>query len=420
MSMDSSRLQISLEEGERWRRTLSITIPGDLVKAERAAALRKISSQVRLPGFRAGKVPSSVIEKRFGATLDREMMDRVIGEAYRGVLQERDLRPISEGEVSAVEFKEDQSLAFNVSFDIAPALDLRQLDGFEVRRERMNVGDEEIQRVLERLREQQGTWVPQEAGQPEEGNQVSVRIHRLDEEGGRPRAYEFVLGRSEAIPEVEAAIRSLEPGQDGEFTVTFPEDFPDEARRGEQDRLQIFLDGRKELELPEVDDAFASTVGDFETLDQLRERIRSDLEEEADEAAEGSVRSQILAQLVERNPFDVPVSMIDQYIHSLLGEEQSLTADQRAEARAQLGDQAERAVKRFLIIDELARTHSLQASPDEVDARIEQIATRSSSSPGEVYSRLQRSGRLERLEQEITEDKVFERLKAGSTLVDAG
>lgn len=419
MSMDPSRLQVSLEDGERWRRTLSITIPADIVKAERAAAVRKLSSRVRLPGFRSGKIPASVIEKRFGPSLDQELLDRVIGEAYRGVLDDRELRPISEGEVSDVDYQRDADLSFQISFDVAPTVELSRTSGFKVERKRMTVGEEQIEKVLTRLREQQGTWVPMESGMPEDGDKVSVRIQRLEVEGDEPRAYEFVLGKSEAIPEVEKAIGTLAPGEEGEFTVTFPEDFPTEEQRGETDRLRIFLDARKTLEVPELDDAFAAQVGDFETLDALRERIRSDLEEEADEEAEGAVRGRLLDELLAANPFQVPVSMIDQYIQSILGEEQKLGPEQMEEARTQLGDQAEMAVKRFLVIEDLARSRGLRASPEEVDARVEEIAERSKTPPGEVYARLQRTGRLERLEQELTEDKVFEFLKSESTIVDA-
>ena len=418
MSLDPSRLQVSLEEGERWRRTLSITIPADLVKAERAAAVRKLSTRVRLPGFRSGKVPGSVIEKRFGPTLNQELLDRVIGEAYRGVLEERELRPISEGDVSGVDYKRDEDLSFQVSFDVAPTFELANITGFKVERKQMNVGEEEVEKVLTRLREQHGTWVPVETGSPQEGDKVAVRIQRLEVKGDVPRAYDFVLGRSEAIPDVEKAIRTLAPGEDGEFTVTFPEDFPNEEQRGLTDRLRIFLDSRKEMELPDMDEAFVAQVGDFETMEALRERVRNDLEEEAREEVEGALRGSLLEELLGANPFHVPVSMIDKYIQSILGEEQKLTPDQMAEARTQLGTQAEVAVKRFLVIEELSRSRDLRATPEEVDTRVEEIAERSKTPPADVYARLQRSGRLERLEQELTENKVFEFLKSESTIVD--
>jgi trigger factor len=422
MSIDVSRLQVSLEEGERWRRTLNITIPADLIREERQSAIRKLSSRIDLKGFRKGRVPASVVERQFGPAVDQELVDRVVGEAYRGVLHDQDLRPISEGEVEDVEYERDQDLTFKVSFDVAPEIELARVGGFQVERPRIQVGDEEVEKVLERLREQKGTWRPVEEGSPEDGDLVSVRIQRLAEEGDEPRPYEFTLGEGEAIPDVEEAIRTLEVGGEGDYTIAFPDDFPNEERRGDTDELRIFLDGRKVLERPELDDAFAASVGDFESLDDLRARVREDLEKEAAEEAEAAVRGALLDQIMAANPFAVPRSMIDQYLRGAVGQgdEGEFTEDQMAELREQLGGRAEHAVKRFLIIDELARSRELKATEDELDERIEAIAERNDVDPGEVYARLQTSGRLEQLEREITERKVFEFLKSESTITDAG
>lgn len=419
MPMDVSSLQVSLEEGERWKRTLSITVPSEIVQAERQAAVRKLSGQIRLPGFRAGKVPAGVIEKRFGPAINQELVDRVVGEAYREVLRDRDLRPISEGDVSKVDFDGTSDLTFEVSFDVAPDLPLERTSGFAVTRPSFTVGDAEVDQVLDRVREQHGTWVPTESGSPASGDRVSVRIQRLVDEDDEPRPYEFQLGKEEAIPEIEAAIQTLEVGGEGDFTVTFPEDFPTEEKRGTSDELRIFLDGYKTLELPEVTDAFAAEVGDFETVDALRTRIMEDLRKEAEEEAEAAVRGQLLEQLLAANPFDVPDSMIDQYIRSMIGNEQELLPEQMAEARTQLGDQAGHAVKRFLLVEEFARKFELAATEDEVDERIEEMATRAGTDPGDLYARLQKAGRIERMEREITEQKVFDALKAESTITEA-
>ncbi len=420
MSIDVSKLQVSMEEGERWRRTLNITVPAELVSRERQAAVRKLSSRIQLPGFRSGKVPASVVEKRFGPALNQELLDRVIGDAYKGVLEDQDLRPISEGEIGDVDYEPDADLTFNVSFDVAPKVELTRLTDFQVERPQIEVGEEDVEKVLERLREQQGTWKPVEEGTPEEGNLVSVRIQRLQDEGDEPRPYEFTLGKDEAIPDVEEAIRSLQVGESGDFTVTFPDDFPNEERRGDADELRIFLDSRKEQELPEVDDAFAATVGEFESLDELKTRIREDLEKEASDEVESAVRGRLLEQVTAANPFQVPQSMIDQYIRSAMGEERELSDEELAEAREQVGPQAEIAVKRFILIEEIAREKELQATADEVDERIEEIAERTDSGPGEIYARLQKAGQLERMEREITERKVFDFLKSESTITDEG
>ncbi len=419
MTIDITRVQVSLEEGERWRRTLNVTIPADIVGAERQAAIRKLSSRLKLPGFREGKIPPKVVEKRFGPAVDQELVDRVIGEAYRGVLDREGLRPISEGEVQEIDFRPEADLTFQITFDVAPTVDFSVVDGFSVERPSVAIGEDEIEKVLDRVREQEGTWIPVEGGTPADGDMVSVRIQRLSVEGDEPRRYEFVLGKNEAIPQVEESIRTLEVGTQGEFTVAFPDDFPDEERRGESDELRIFLDGRKTLELPELDDAFAAKVGPFDSLEALRTRIREDLEKEAESEAEAVVRAGLMEQLLTANPFEVPDSMIDQYLKSVLGEDNELTEDQFRKARTELYPQAEHAVKRFIAVEELARNRELAATEEEIDERVEAIAKDSGTPAGEVYTRLQKAGRLEQLEREITDRKVFEFLKAGSTITEA-
>ncbi|MEQ9569491.1 MAG: trigger factor, partial [Longimicrobiales bacterium] len=322
MTLDAARLKIDVTEGDAWRRTLAVTVPADIVRAEREKIARTLASRVRLPGFRAGRIPASVMEKRFGAALNQEMVDRLVGDAYREALRLRELSPISEGEVEKLDYEPDHDLTFTISFDVSPRIEFARLGGFSVERPRATVEDADIDQVLQRLRDQNGTWAPVEEGRPVAGDMVSVSVTRLTEEGEddeEPRPYDLVLGEGDAIPDVESAIYTLAVGEEGEFDVTFPDDFPSEERRGQQEHLRILLRERKERQLPELDDAFARSLGEFEDLDALKSRIREDLEKEADQQAEGAVRGQLLNAVIEANPFEVPASMVDRYLDSVLG-----------------------------------------------------------------------------------------------------
>lgn len=418
MALDASKLQVSVQEGARWRRTLQITVPADQVKAEQSRLVRELSGRVRLPGFRSGKVPAQVLEKRFSGAVQREMLDRLIGDAYKEVLARESLRPISEGEVDDIRFQPDEDLVFSISFDVSPTVELSRLGGFTVERPAVTLGDDEVDRVIDRLRDENGSWGETEEGRPQVGDLVSVAITNLSSEGSEPREYDLVLGAGDAIPEVEDAIRTLEPGGEGEFVVHFPDDFPDEARRGEEQQLRIALKARKTRILPELTDEFASKVGPFETVEELKERVRGDLEKEAADQAEGAVRGQLLEHILEANPFEVPESMVTQYLRSVIGQEKPDPA-QMERARQAMGPQAERAVKRILVIERVAETQGLRAGDDELDARIEAIAEANQTSPAEVYARFQKSGRLEMLERELTEEKVFEFLKGQSEITGA-
>lgn len=420
MTIDGSRLQIAVEEQERWRRRMTVTIPAAIVQDEERRSAAKLAGRINMKGFRKGRVPKHLVESRFGAALRQEAIDRLIGEAYREALAVEQLRPISEGEVEEVVYEPQQDLIFHIAFDVQPVIEVSRLGGFAVERPVAEVTDKHVDDVIDRLREQNGVWEPREDGQPQDKDLVSVNVRRIDKgaEDAEGRDYEFVLGQGDALPDIEAGIKSLEVGGVGAFDVTFPDDFPDESRRGEVERVEITLKGRKVLVLPELDDDFARQIGPFEDMAGLREKVKEDLEKDAADQAEAVVRGRLLDYLMEANPFEVPQSMVDRYAESLLGDQPGLDAERKAQFLEAVRPEAERSVKRFLIIDRIAETQGLAATEEDLDARIEEIAERNNTDPSKVYAQLQKSGRLDALERELTEKKVFDFLEEQSEITE--
>ena len=417
MAIEGTQLQISVEEGERWRRTMSVTVPSGVVRSERRRLTGELAARVKLPGFRKGHVPSSVVEKRFGDSLSREALDKLIGAAYQEALSQQELNPISEGEVGNVQYEPDRDLTFSISFDVRPEIELARLGGFKVERPPIEGLDQKLEQVLGRLQEESGTWQPLDEGHPEDGNRVGVEIQRM--EAGEVQPYQLVLGQGDAIPDIEEAIKSLEVDGSGEFVVRFPDDFPNEERRGQEEHLLIRLDSRQHLEVPELDAEFAKSLGEFEGLEDLNEKIRADLEKEAEEQAESVVRGKLLDAILDANPFTVPVSMVDRYVESVLGDPEGVSSEKLVEAKEQLSPRAEHTVKRILAIDRLSEILELRATEEELDGRIEEIAKKSGDTPAKIYANLQKSERLEALEREITERKVFDFLKEQSEITEA-
>lgn len=433
MSPEQNELKVAVEQQASWGRRMSITVPAERVQRTRRAVASQIAGRVRLPGFRPGKVPAGVLEKRFGPAIEQETLDRAIQDAYRDALQRENLTPISQGKVDNVQYEEGSDLSFDVEFEVRPELELARLHGFTASRPSTAVGDEEVDNVLERLREDRATWQAAEEGaKPDLGDQVVVEITVLSDAGQEaenpePRAYRFVLGEGQAIPAVEESIMTLSVGQEDEFTVHFPDDFPDEARRGQEQRLRIKLLELRRRQLPEIDDELARSVGDFETLAALRERILSDLREDAERRAEAEVRRQLIDQIIEANPFDVPASMVERYLDHMTGhahadgeaERHRHTPEEEeriSQVRSALRPEAEWALKRMLVIDRIAEQQQLRASQDEIDARVAELAGKHGRSESEVWLALEKSGQLEALEREITEDRVFEFLKSQSKI----
>ncbi|MEX2583670.1 MAG: trigger factor [Gemmatimonadota bacterium] len=430
MAANTTDLKIAVEESASWSRKLSITVPAERVQKTRGRVAEQVAKGMRLPGFRKGKLPSRVVEQRFGPSIDQETVDRLVQEAYREALEAEGITPINQGRVDDVKYDKGMDLVFEVEVEIRPEVELSKLSGFSASRPPVDVGDEDVDNVLERLRDERGEWEPLDEGtRPDYGDQVLVEITARAADGEteeEPRTYRIVLGEDQAIPDVEAAILTLAEGEAGDFEVSFPADFPDEERRGQQQKLRIAVEEARKKVLPELDDEFARSVGDFDSLEALRKRVLADLQDDAKERAEADVRGQLIDQILEANPFDAPSSMVDRYLDYMIGEgpEQQRQRPERSpeeqeqfsKVREGIRPQAERGLKRTLVVERVAEQEGLRASQDEIDERVEKIAESNDRSPSEVWIQLEKNGQIEALEREITEDKVFEFLKSQNTV----
>ncbi|MDE3004039.1 MAG: trigger factor [Gemmatimonadota bacterium] len=422
MNLDVTDLQISIDEQEAWRRVMNVTIPASIVQAEEQRAARQLASRARLKGFRKGRVPTKVIENRFGGALRQEALDKLIGSAYKEALAAQELRPISEGELEDIHYKPEEDLTFAIAFDVEPVVELERLSGFVVERPAVDITAEQVDEVLGRIQEQNGVWQPLEEGKPVEKDLVSVTITRLNDEGepaDDAREYDIVMGSGDAIPDIEASILTLETGETNDFDIAFPDDFPDESRRGDSERVRITLTSRRQMDVPTLDDDLAKQVGDFETLDELTAKVREDMEKEAEQQADAAARSRLLDLIVDANPFDVPASMVRRYSDGIMRDISQIPEERLSEFREQIRPEAERAVKRILLIEQIAQTQSLTASDDDIDDRVEEIAEANNTDAAKVYAELQKAGRIESLERELTEKAVFDFLFEQSEITEA-
>jgi trigger factor len=405
-----------------WARRLTITVPAERIATERRDAIQRLSKQARLPGFRKGKVPATVMEKRFGQAIEQETLEKVISSAYREALDREQLQPITQGSIENVEYETGTDLRFDVAFEVRPEIELDRLGGFAVMRETATIDDAQVDQVLQRLREEQATFTARETGTPVVGDQVVVEITPLDEAfaeaapPAQPRRYDITIGEGHALPPIEDAIRTLTPGGEAEFTVDLPENSEDPASGSKPHRLHIRLAEVKEPTYPALDDEFAKSVGAFESLDDLRGRVKEDLETEAGRDAERRVRMTLLSQVIEANPFDVPRSMVQQYLEAMVPTREGMDPERVAAVREQAYPEAEEALRRMLVIERIAEMESLSATGDEVEAKVEELASRINRPVPEVRTQLRKGNRLSEIEREITEEKVFDYLKSLSTI----
>jgi trigger factor len=248
---------------------------------------------------------------------------------------------------------------------------------------------------------------------------VRVEVAPIEDgKAGEAAPYNLVLGQNQAIPELEERIMSLQAGETAETEVKFPDDHPDEARRGQSRKVRITLHDVKRQELPPLDDAFAREVGEFDSLQALTDAVRKDLEADAVRTADQQVRSALVNELVAANAVPAPESLVHRWLHAY-AEMYGVPADQLPQFEQQFHAIAETQVKRDLVLDAVIEREKLAATEAEIDERISQLAAGRGVSAGEYYQQVQKAGRLPEIERSISEEKAFAWLLGQSTVVEA-
>jgi trigger factor len=411
-------IQITATKSEGAERRLQIAVAATRVVEARTKAATRVAKQVRVPGFRPGKAPVAMVRKQYGAAIDQEAVEALLREAFELVVTEQKLELVTQPHAHDVKFGEDQSLSFELHCEVRPQLTLEKLEGFRVMRPTDVVTDEQVQEQIERLRDQRATWAPAE-GKANEGDLVTVLL-ATEEDGTIPegREYRLVMGAGQVIPAIEEIVMTMNPGETVEQSVTWPEDFPDEAQRGKTRQVRVALTEVKRKSLPALDDAFAREMGDFDSLAAFEKVVREDMAAAAVRDADAAARTQLLDEIVQANPFDLPPSWVKQMIRAY-AEAYRIPEAELVKFGDEIQGMAERQVRRDLIIDTIAEREGLVATEKEVDDKVAELAEKRGTEPGPLYASLQKAGRLRELERSITEERVFTWLLGKNTIEQA-
>jgi trigger factor len=386
------------------------------VREAEARALKYYAKRARLPGFRPGKAPETVVRKRFGDAIRQTVLEEVIRESWETAKTSESLKPITDPAIRNLKFEEGSPIEFELHVEVRPELKLERIGGFKLERRVASVPDSAVAEQLARIQEHKAAWIPVEGAKPAPGQMVRVEVAPIENGvAGAAQPHDLVLGDNQAIPQLEEQIMSLLPGQTTEAEVRFPDDHADESRRGQSRRVRISLHDVKRQELPPLDDALAREAGDFENLDALRAAVRQDLEREASREADAQVRQQVMSQIVEANRIEAPHSLVHRLMHGY-AEMYKVPEEQLPGFEQQFHQIAETQVKRDLAMDALVEAHGLRATEAELDQRINAMAEARGTPVAQVYASLQKANRLQELERVITEEKVFDFLLKQSTI----
>jgi trigger factor len=413
-------MKTELVDVSETQKHLTIEIPRDIVDQEIDRVTRGYSKQARLPGFRPGKVPPSVIKQRFKDQILHDVLHGLIPRAIEDALTERGVEPVDTPNVKDVDIKEGQPLKFTASFETVPPFDPGDLSTITLNPPASAIEPDAVEQTLQRLRERAGRLEPVEGRAAAQGDTLIVDLDRKDAsgEGDHHDGVPIEIGAAANPPGFDAELMGMNPGDEKTFTVHFPEGYAVKELANTDVEYHVKVKELRHRVLPELDDEFAKDLGEFDTLDALRERIEKDLTEEAEQAAKRQVRQDLMKQLATRVTFEVPTPLVDREVERRLEEfarrlmEQGIDPRQAGidwgQFREAQREPAGETVASALVLDEIARRENLVVTAEELDKEIEQFASRSGRTPAAVRAQLEKEGAIPRLYAGLRREKAVD------------
>lgn len=405
-------------------REISIEIPAEVVEKERDSIIGKYQKLARIPGFRRGKVPATIIKQRFTEDINSEVIEALIPRYFREESARQNLVPVSQPRVTDLHLHEGEPLRFKASFEVMPEIEVKGYDELRPELEEVNVTDEEVDQALKNLQEQHAAYAAVEEDRAlQDGDYAQVSFKGTPAEGGDPVEVPEVLveiGGTNTVLEFSDNLRGAKVGEERAFDVKYADDFADKRLAGKTIRYETKIAGIKNKTIPELNDEFAKELGaSFNTLDELRDRIRQGMLAEKQHQAEHKAKDKLIEDLVAKFDFPIPASLVDQQIDIRLERGLRALAAQgmRAEdlKKMDLGrlrdgqrEAALREVKASLLLDKIAEAEKLDVSDEELEKEIAGIANQMNQSPDEIRARLTQEGAVDRIRNRIRNEKALE------------
>lgn len=425
--VESGRTDIQIETNEISPvvRELAIEVERAKVDAAFGRVVQQLRKSARVKGFRPGKVPANVIKQMYGESLAEEIERQLVGETLPDAVELAGLQPVVEPQIEAEPPTEGKAFRYKARIEVKPEVELPELSALSGSRPKVEVGEDELLTELESLRERNVTWVEEPEEQAaEQGHQLTIDfVGTIDDvpfEGGSAEGVDLELGSGRMIPGFEDQLVGARSGESRNLEVPFPEDYGNEDLAGKDAVFATTVTAIKRKELPELDDDFAKDLGEeFETLDDVREKIRETLRSQRQHASDHALHRSLLDDLLARTSFEVPPSLVERQLESQLQqlEQQMQGRVPEGELRARLAqlreegwDDARRRVQEALLLEAVAREAGLEASEEEIDARLEEMAAGQGFDAKLMREMAEAQGWRPALAAEVVDRKALEHL----------
>ena len=404
---------------EGCKHSLEISVPVETVEGETERVVSSFQQRAKLPGFRPGKAPAGLVRKHFEGDIRQQVLENLVPKFLDQELQKQELHIVGTPDISDVHFHRGEPLRFKAEFEVFPEIELKDYQNLEVAYQDPQVSHEDVAKRLEEIRDQKADYSNVDPRPIQDGDHAVISIESLSGAEQPVKQDEMMLhvGADDTLPAFTENLRGMSPGDEKDFDVTYPEDYGQRKLAGRTIRFHVVVKGIRKKELPEVNDEFAKDLGDFRTVDELRDALRKSMLAQRQQEAQRAAKDKLVEKLVDAHDFPVPEAFIDrqvrnrveQTLHSLAQEGidankiqldwQKLKSSQR--------DKALREVKASLLLSKIAERESINATRDEVDKEVEVIARRQREPFAAVRLRFEKDGTLGRIASHIQTEKTL-------------
>ncbi len=409
-------MKATVSEPTPWQRVIEIEIPAEEVNESFEEQVKKYKKDLKLPGFRPGKVPSDVVKRRFGQSIRAEVVDELVQKSYREAITENKLMPISQPKVGKLENKEGEPIRLSIETEVDPQIEITGYDKLKIKPAPKKIKKGDVDKALEDVRERMAEL--KDLDRPaKKGDFLTIEYRKIEVEGEERSdfqnpSYPIELGTS-PIKEFDKELAGAKAGDVVVISVRYPEDFQNAELAGKEARYEIEVKKVQEKLLPEINEEFLKKIGDFADEDALRDYFQKELEKQELERAKNEAYNKAIEQLIKNNPFDVPKSRIDMYIDYMMEEAKRYNRAQepdREEFAEKYHDVAVNDIKRQRIIDYIATKENIKATQKEVNDQIQQLADQYNQDFDQLKNVFRQNGTTNKIRSDIRERKTLDYL----------
>jgi trigger factor len=422
-------LKVEYNEETSVRKSLSFEIEPEVVEQEIEKKARDYARKVKLPGFRPGKIPADVIKRRFRSQVLEDVAEAIVNRVVFEELEGRGLRPLASPRVADLKIDENQPMTFRAVFETLPLVELPEFRGLPVKSREPQVSDEDVNKEVDRLREEAARFDPVEGRAARKGDFALLDLLWRPVAGGRGGRDENALievGGEGNHPDLNAALEGMGAGETKEVSLVYPEDHPTKSLAGQTVKYTLTLKGIKEKVVPAADDEFAKDLGEFDSLDELKAKLRSQLQTAEERKIDREIKDALVEELVKRASFEVPEALVERHMTArtenaarglaLQGIDPSKIGVNWREYRETQRENAVAAAKADILLDEIARREGIEVLEPEVDAEVGRLADRLRQAKDALRAKMDREGDLAAVRARIREEKTLDLLKANARL----